>query len=85
MDLHDEELLQVKELSIAITKLLPKNPRNIGVPLVALEIVKENYLDFIRQNIHPKEMEKFELLQRQMECDVQRFIEASSNDMSDLK
>jgi hypothetical protein len=85
MTTHDEDLLAVKELSIAITKMLPTDPKNIGIPLVALEIVKGNYLEWVRRNLVPNELERFELLQRQMQMDVERFIESTSNDMSDLK
>jgi hypothetical protein len=85
MSIQDKEMAEVKALSIAITKLLPTYPRNIGIPLVALEIVKGNYLEWVRRNLAPNELEKFELLQRQMQMDVERFIEHISNDMSDLK
>ena len=85
MTINDKELQEVKKLSIAITKLLPTKMENIGIPLVAIEIAKENYLQWVRRNLPSFELERFELLQRQMQHDVERFVVAASNDMSDLK
>ena len=81
----DKELVEVRNLSMAITKLLPLKPSNLGVPIMALQIAKANYIEYLRGHVNPRQLEVFENLVRQAELDVERFVEIASNDMSDLK
>ena len=81
--LADKQYDEVMRLSFEITKLLPRRPENMGVPIVALAIAKANYMEYLRKHIDLADIAQFENLNRQVEIEIDDIMGAFHSEYLD--